>query len=71
MDRCFWEERLLGVSIYKNNKLQTHHSVTLTMGPHLEAPYGFWKHTNDATEKDSIYLNTATNNYTLKYSRWL
>jgi hypothetical protein len=29
MDRCFWEERLSGVSVYKNDQLLTHHSVTL------------------------------------------
>jgi hypothetical protein len=63
MDRCFWEERLFGESIYKNNKLLIHHSITLTMSPHLEAPYGFWKHTNDVTGKESIYLNTTTNNF--------
>jgi hypothetical protein len=33
------------------------------VGPDLEAPYGFWKHTNDVTGKESIYLNTATNNF--------
>jgi hypothetical protein len=33
------------------------------VGPHLETPYGFWRHTNDVTGKESIYLNTATNNF--------
>jgi hypothetical protein len=33
------------------------------VGPHLKALYGFWKHTNDFTGKESIYLNTATNNF--------
>jgi fructose-1,6-bisphosphatase len=33
------------------------------MGPHLKAPYGFWGHMNFLTKKDSIYLNTATNNF--------
>jgi hypothetical protein len=61
MSRCFWEERLLGVFIYKNNILLNHFSVTLTVGPHLKAPYGFWQHINDVTKKKNIYLNTATN----------
>jgi hypothetical protein len=63
MSRCFWEERLSGVSIYKTDILLNHFSVTLTVGPHLEAPHGFWKHTNDVTGKESMYLNTATNNF--------
>jgi hypothetical protein len=46
MSRCFWEERLSGVSIYKNDILFNHFSVTLTVGPHLETPYGFWQHIN-------------------------
>jgi hypothetical protein len=33
------------------------------VGPYLEVPYGFWRHTNFLTKKDSIYLNTATNNF--------
>jgi hypothetical protein len=33
------------------------------MTPHLEAPYGFLRHTNDATGKESIYLNRTTNNF--------
>jgi hypothetical protein len=32
------------------------------VGPHLLAPYGFWKHINNATGKESIFLNTANNN---------
>jgi hypothetical protein len=63
MSRCFWEERLLGVSIYKNTEWWINNSSTLTVGPHLEAPYGFWKHTNDVTKKENIYLNTITNNF--------
>jgi hypothetical protein len=63
MNRCFWEERLSGVAIYKNDLLINHFSVTLTVCPHLEAPYGFCKHINDVTSKESIYLNTATNNF--------
>jgi hypothetical protein len=27
------------------------------------APYGFWKHTNNATGKESVFLNTANNNF--------
>jgi hypothetical protein len=41
MNRYFWEERLSGISIYKNNEILTHHSVTLMVGLHLKAPYGF------------------------------
>jgi hypothetical protein len=63
MDRCFWEERILGISIYKNDELLTHHSVTFTVGPHLEASYGFWRHTNFLTKKDGIYLNIVINNF--------
>jgi hypothetical protein len=59
MSRCFWEERLSGVSIYKNDVLLNHFSVILTVGPYLEAPYGFWQHINNVTGKKSIYLNTA------------
>jgi hypothetical protein len=33
------------------------------VNPHLEAPYGFWKHINNVTGKESIYLNTTTNNF--------
>jgi hypothetical protein len=62
-NRCFWEERLSGVSIYKNDVLLNHFLVTLTVGFYLKAPYGFWKHTNDITKKENIYLNTTTNNF--------
>jgi hypothetical protein len=55
MDRCFWKERLSGVSVYKNDPLLTHHSVTFMVGPHLEALYKFWRHTNDATERKYIF----------------
>jgi hypothetical protein len=41
MSRCFWEEKLSGVSTYKNNELLTHHSVTLMVGFYLEVPYKF------------------------------
>jgi hypothetical protein len=61
MDRSFWEERLSGVSVYKNDKLLTRHSVIFMVGL-LEAPYGFLRYTNDVRGKKSIYLNTATNN---------
>jgi hypothetical protein len=61
MSRCFWEERLSGVFIYKNDILLNHFSVTLTVGSHLKAPYGFWRHINDVTGKESIYLNITDN----------
>jgi hypothetical protein len=63
LDRYFWEERTAGITIYKNDELIEHYSASLTVGPHLEAPYGFWRHTNNATSKESIFLNTATSNY--------
>jgi hypothetical protein len=31
--------------------------------PHLLAPYGFWKHTNNATGKENVFLNTTNNNF--------
>jgi hypothetical protein len=33
------------------------------VGPHLKIPYGFFRHTNDTTKKESIYLNTVINNF--------
>jgi hypothetical protein len=38
-------------------------SVTLTVGPHQIASYSFWRHTNDTTGKESIFLNTTSNNF--------
>jgi hypothetical protein len=63
MDRCFWEELPIGISIYKNDEIIEYLSVTLTVGPHQTAPYGYWCHTNNATGKKSIFLNTVTNNF--------
>jgi hypothetical protein len=36
---------------------------TINVGPHQIAPYGFWQHTNNQTGKESIFLNTASNNF--------
>jgi hypothetical protein len=47
------------MTIYKNNEILEHMSITLTVGPHQITPYGFWRHTNIET----IFLNTATNNW--------
>jgi hypothetical protein len=33
------------------------------VGPHLLAPYKFWKHTNNETGKESVFLNTVNNNF--------
>jgi hypothetical protein len=33
------------------------------VGLHLVAPYEFWKHTNNATGKESVFLNMANNNF--------
>jgi hypothetical protein len=38
-------------------------SVTLTIKPHQIAPYGYWGHMNNATRKELIFLNTASNNF--------
>jgi hypothetical protein len=32
---------LTGISNYKNNEIIKYLSVTLTIGPHQQAPYGF------------------------------
>jgi hypothetical protein len=63
MNRCFWEELSTGVSIYKNNELIDYLSVTLTVGPHQQTPYGYWSHTNNAAGRELIFLNTASNNF--------
>jgi hypothetical protein len=61
-----WEERIPGVTIYKNNEYIKYRSITLTIKSYLEAPYKFWKHTNKTTKKESIFLNTITNNFLKK-----
>jgi hypothetical protein len=33
------------------------------VGFYLEISYGFWRHTNDVTGKESIYLNIVINNF--------
>jgi hypothetical protein len=63
MDRCFWKELSTGVSIYKNDELIEHFSVTLTVVPHQAAPYEYWRHTNNTTGKELIFLNIASNNF--------
>jgi hypothetical protein len=63
LDRCFWKELTTGVTTYKNEEVIEHTSVTITIGPHQIAPYGFWRHTNNQTGKESIFLNTASNNF--------
>jgi hypothetical protein len=35
MDRCFWEELPIRISIFKNDEIIEYLSVTLTVGPHL------------------------------------
>jgi hypothetical protein len=52
LDRCFWEELLI-----------EYLSITLTVGSHQQAPYGYWRHTNNAIGKELIFLNTASNNF--------
>jgi hypothetical protein len=63
MDRCFWEELPTGVVIYKNGDTIDYLSVTLTVGPHQTAPYGYWRHMSNATGKELIFLNTTSNNF--------
>jgi hypothetical protein len=31
--------------------------------PHQAISYGYWHHTNNATGKELIFLNTASNNF--------
>jgi hypothetical protein len=63
LDRCFWKELSTGVTTCKNEEIIEHTSVTITVGPHQIAPYGFWRHTNNQAGKELIFLNTASNNY--------
>jgi hypothetical protein len=63
LDRCFWKELTTGVTTYKNEEIIEHNSVTITVGRYQIAPYGFWRHTNNQTGKELIFLNTASNNF--------
>jgi hypothetical protein len=63
LDICFWKEKTSGLTIKKNIEIIKHLSVTLSVGPYLIAPHGFWRHTNNATGKESVFLNTANNNF--------
>jgi hypothetical protein len=63
LDRCFWKEFTTGVTTYKNKEIIEHTSITITVGSHQIAPYGFWRHINNQTGKESIFLNTASNNF--------
>jgi hypothetical protein len=63
LDRCFWEKLTTVVITYKNEEIIEHTSVTITVDPHQIAPYCFWRHTNNQTGKESIFLNTASNNF--------
>jgi hypothetical protein len=63
LERCFWKELVTGVTTYKNEEVIEHTWVTITVGPHPLAPYGYWRHTNNQTGKESIFLNTASNNF--------
>jgi hypothetical protein len=49
-----------GVTTYKNEEVIEHTSVII---PHQIAPYGYSHHTNNQTGKESIFLNTASNNF--------
>jgi hypothetical protein len=63
LDRCFWKELTTGVTTYKNEEIIEHTSITLTVGPHQIAPYGFWRHINNQIGKESIFLNIVFNNF--------
>jgi hypothetical protein len=63
LQKCFWEEKTSRLTVKKNGEVLKHYSITLSVGPHLLATYGFWKHTNNATGKESIFFNTANNNF--------
>jgi hypothetical protein len=41
LDRCFWEKRTTKMTIYKNDEILEHISITLTVRPHQIVPYGF------------------------------
>jgi hypothetical protein len=49
--KMFLGRKTSGLVIRKNGEVIQHYSVTLSVGPHLLVPYGFWKHTNNATGK--------------------
>jgi hypothetical protein len=59
----FLGKKTSGLVIKINGVVIEHISVTLSIKPYLLAPYGFWKHTNNATGKESIFLNTTNNNF--------
>jgi hypothetical protein len=63
LERCFWKEITTGVTTYKNEEVIEHTLVTITVGPHQIAQYGYWHHTNNQTGKELIFLNTASNNF--------
>jgi hypothetical protein len=63
LDRCFWKELIINITTYKNEEVIEHTSVTITVGLHQIAPYGYWQHTNNQTGKESIFLNTTSNNF--------
>jgi hypothetical protein len=63
LERYFSEEKISGLVIKKNDVIIEYILVTLSVGSHLLTPYGFWKHTNNATGKESVFLNTENNNF--------
>jgi hypothetical protein len=40
-----------------------HHLVILSVGLYLIASYGLWRHINNTTRKENIFLNTTNNNF--------
>jgi hypothetical protein len=58
LERCFWKELTTGVTTYKNEEVIEHTSIIITVCPHQ-----IGQHTNNATGKESIFLNTASNNF--------
>jgi hypothetical protein len=63
MNRYFWEELPTEISIYKKVEIMEYLSVTLIVGSHQIAPYGYWSHMNTETGKELIFFNTASNNF--------
>jgi hypothetical protein len=63
LERYFWKELTTGVTTYKNEEIIEHASMTITVGPHQAASYGYWCYNNNQTGKESIFLNTGSNNF--------
>jgi hypothetical protein len=63
LERCFWKELTTSVTTYKNEEVIEHTSMTIIVGPHQAAPYGYWHHINNQIGKESIFINIGSNNF--------